>query len=789
MQRWVLGWLALLSAVGGTHAGDWIHWRGPEQNGVSREVGLPDKWSPLKAGENNLVWKYAAGCRSTPLVMGGRVFIINNVVVGNMEQERVLALDEKTGGKLWEYRFNVFLTDIVSNRLGWTNLAADPDTGNVYAHGTSGLLMCLSRDGKLLWQHSLTEEYGRVSGYGGRIISPIVDEDLVIMGMPHASWGDYARGANRFVAFDKRTGAVVWWSDPCDLIKGTYTSCPVIAVINGQRLYITGCGDGYIRALQVRTGKSVWGLRIAAGVVNSSPIVAGNRVFIMHGEENPEEGKTKGRIVCLDASQLTPGVAKDGGPPLAATPKVVWEVVGEIEAEYTTPVLVGNRLYVADNRAKLYCLDADTGHVVWKRPYNYGRLSRGSPIFADGKLYIFDVNANFHILKPTDKGCEELHKQFFKNPDGAGFVETNGTPALANGRLFIGTRDEIYCIGKPDWQPSKLDLPAPVAEPAANPQAEIAQLQVVPADVVLTPGQSATFAVKGFTANGQFVKMVSAEWSLPQPPLPPMATTRPPALEGELSEALEERRPVDVARIAFTASKKPSQQGFVLATVGKLTARARVRVAPSVPFTQDFERIPAGAVPGGWVNTQGKYVVVEQMLDGKPQKLLQKVANNPSPLVARAYAYMTVPTARGYEVQADLMAERKHTKLPDMGILSHRYTLILDGKESGDPMQVRIVTWEAVPRINQGANFTWKEGVWYTSKLVVELQADKAIVRGKVWPRSEKEPDQWTVEVEDPLPNREGAAGLYGYVSKIPEGEAGPAIFYDNVSVTPAAKK
>src|SRR5207249_6385950 len=55
-------------------AADWWHWRGPQQNGVSPEKNLPAKWSP--DGEN-LIWKQPYGCRSTPLVMNGRVYLIN----------------------------------------------------------------------------------------------------------------------------------------------------------------------------------------------------------------------------------------------------------------------------------------------------------------------------------------------------------------------------------------------------------------------------------------------------------------------------------------------------------------------------------------------------------------------------------------------------------------------------------------------------------------------------------------------------------------------------------------
>src|SRR5262249_33660315 len=156
--------------------------------------------------------------RSTPVVQNGRVYIINKAGgEGDTEesrlhlQERVMCLDADTGRTLWEHKFNVWHTDIVAVRLGWTNMVGDPQTGNVYAHGTQGLLFCFDKDGKILWQHSLTEEYGRISGYGGRIASPVIDGDLLILSMLNASWGEQAIGGCRFVAFDKRTGQVVWW--------------------------------------------------------------------------------------------------------------------------------------------------------------------------------------------------------------------------------------------------------------------------------------------------------------------------------------------------------------------------------------------------------------------------------------------------------------------------------------------------------------------------------------------------------------------------------------------------
>src|SRR5207302_6205034 len=125
---------------------------------------------------------------------------------------------------------------------------------------------CFDRDGKTVWEHQLTEEYGRISGYGGRLTSPLVDGDLVIIGFPNASWGTHAKGGNRFLALNKLTSTPVWWSEVA-IPPATYFSNPVVTVINGQRLLVTGATDGAVHGVQVRTGKAVWAYRFSGGPV------------------------------------------------------------------------------------------------------------------------------------------------------------------------------------------------------------------------------------------------------------------------------------------------------------------------------------------------------------------------------------------------------------------------------------------------------------------------------------------------------------------------------------------
>jgi outer membrane protein assembly factor BamB len=734
------------------------------QNGVAPDKNLPESWSP--DGEN-LIWKAPYGGRTTPVVMNGRVYFINASGQGINEQERVMALDADTGKLIWEYKFNVFLTDIVRDRLGWTVMCGDPETGNVYAHGTQGLLMCFNKDGKILWSHSMTEEYGRISGYGGRVTSPIIDGDLLILSMVNASWGEQARGGNRFVAMDKKTGVIRWWSQTGGAVRDTYYSTPVVAVINGQRLVISGGADGGVHAFQVSTGKHVWSYFFGTAAVNCSPVVDGHLVYIAHGEENPEEGNTQlGRVVCLDASEINEG-----------KPKLVWQRDG-LKIKYASPIIHEGRLYVADENAGLYCLDAKTGKNIWR--FNYGRNAKGSAVWADGKLYVAEVNGKFHILQPGAKNCKSIHVQDFTSSTGESDVLINGSPAIAGGRIYFMTAEEMYCIGAKDAKAST--SPAVSAAPKLPGAGKPAQLQIVPADVVLEPGGKVKLTARLYDADGNYLGEAQPKWAtaamIPPPPLPSaapppkgaQAPPTPPVLKGTISDNGE-----------LTVDKEtPGQFGNVTATVDALTARCRVRVAPPLPYNQDFSKVPLERTPAGWINAMGKFAVQEH----GGRKVLAKTATNASPLVARAYAYIGLPTLTDYTIESEMMSTNDGAKLPDMGVLADRYTLVLDGNKQ----LARLYSWDAVSRIEKNLPFVWKADVWYRLKLTVNVDENKAQVRGKVWESKGTEPAEWTLSFEDPIGNREGSPALYANVTDTILAGQKTQVLFGNVRVTPNKK-
>lgn len=774
----------LLLSAAPVHAADWIHWRGPEQNGLSREKNLPGEFDPRARAKGNVVWTQPIGGRSSPLVMDGRLYINRGTGEGLAEGEEVVCFDEKTGKKLWNYRVNVFHTDIVSSRLGWTTMTADPETGYVYNHTTGGFLLCLDKAGKLVWSRQLTEEFGRVTGYGGRIVSPIFDSGLVIMSMPNSSWGDQARGMNRFIAFDGKTGQVVWIATVGTGLYGTHYSSPVVGVIGGQRLLLAGGADGGLHAIKLRTGEVMWSHEFAKGVVNGSPVVDGNLVYCTHGVANPEGGPV-GRVICVDGSQVDPKTR---------TPKLVWDSYNrkykanrnrEISEWFglASSALAEGRLYCPSDSGEIYCFRAADGELLWK--YRYATEVRGSPLIADGKLYIFDVKARMLILTlKGDEAPDPADTFEYRFPGvGGSLNETNGTPIAVNGRVYFTTRTDLYCLGDPAAKP-ECGKYTPLPEETPFKEFAIAGVRLFPAEVVAKPGEKVTFQVVYVDANGREVKdnrpSPAPKWSLPTPPVPKGAKTGPPPLKGTIEGGV------------LTLAPVPGQQGYVDFECG-VKARARVRVVPQIPYVNNFEMLPPGAAPGGWINTNGKYLA-KKLPDGNT--VLSKLNTNPRPPLSRANGYITGPDATDYTIQADVYATLARDKLPDFGLINCRYLFVLDGKTDPETKHrsVRLISWEARNRINVGADLDWKPDTWYTMKFRVEQKGNEAVLLAKLWEKGTKEPDSWTVTFTDPHPNPAGAAALYGYVPNITSRddgttEAGSEIYFDNLSITPNTRK
>ena len=710
----------------------WPAWRGPTQDGASSETGLVSTWS--QDGEN-LIWKADFIGRSTPIVLNKRVYVIGRVGEDITEQERVVCFDAGTGELLWEHRFNVFHSTIPFNRLGWTSLTGDPETGNIYAHTISGVFACFDSKGKIVWSRSLTEEFGRFTGYGGRVVTPVVDRDLVILSFLNTSWGGHAAMRHRYFAFDKRTGDVMWTTTPGGRPKDTTYPVGVVAEIEGRRLLIDGNSDGHVYAMDVATGERVWGFQVSQGPLNASVVVDGTRVYASHNRENTDT-TVMGRVVCIDGTGMG-DVTKS---------HEVWRVDG-IEAGYSSPALHDGRLYVVDSAANLHCLNGETGKVHWT--HSLGTVGKGSPVVADGKIYVTEVNGHFHILRPDEDECTPLDTEQIERDSGR-YAEIYGSPAIAYGRTYFTAENGIYCLGNKESSLETLsasELPGarthlPTKPDTAGRSVTPTAVRIFPTEVLSHLGSTIQFVARVFDENGHFLEAGGGTWTLD-------------GLTGSIDNS---------GRLTLNVGNA-GQAGTVSVQIGEMRSSARVRVVPDLPWHEDFESIAEGKHPPHWIRATNRYAVRE--ISGN--KVLVKPPARRG--LQRSNVYIGSPNMSDYTVQVDLMGTKPKRNLPDMGLIANRYTLEMQGNHQ----RLQVLSWRSDLRMAKSVDLKWEANIWYTMKMTVELVNDKAIVKGKVWQKDTAEPDEWTITVEDPLPNREGSPGIYGY---------SPAeIYYDNLRV------
>ncbi len=190
---------ASLAVAPAVFAEEWPQFRGPTGQGHSTETGLPLNWSDTQ----NVRWKTAVPGRgwSSPVVVGGRVWLTTATRDGGGSTLRALAYDAGSGKELVNAEVfslaNAGAMHAKNSHASPTPLVEDQ---RVYVHFGNHGTAALDWSGKVLWKRQIP--YQPVHGTGG---SPVLSGDLLIYS---ADGGD----TQFVIALDKRTGEVRWKS-------------------------------------------------------------------------------------------------------------------------------------------------------------------------------------------------------------------------------------------------------------------------------------------------------------------------------------------------------------------------------------------------------------------------------------------------------------------------------------------------------------------------------------------------------------------------------------------------
>ena len=774
---------ALFSTLSAQPASGWLTWRGPNQNGTSQEKGLPSTLDP-----KNPLWVTDFPGQSTAVVANGHVYIIGYLGEGPDLQEGVGCFDAETGAKIWEHRYNDFLSDTIYLRYATSSPGIDPETGTVYMQGTQGILAAFKPDGTPVWSQSLMERLGRLTFPNSRTASPVIDSDLVITRGITSNWGANGAAGDRFYAFDKKTGELVWSSGTGERPKDNSYSNPVFSFLYGKRVFFSATGDGAVVCVNARTGETLWRVYLSKAGINATVLVHNNdKVVAVYG--TPYE---PGQMVCLKIPATITGEKNASGVVNYERSQLeLWSA--DLTTSTSSPILVGDKIYVVVEKGDLNCVDIKTGKIAWH--LKLGIEERNScPVYADGKLYVPMLDdpaakseggesGSFGALYIVEPGETEGKILAHVALEGRCF----GTPTPYNGKVYMQTTKKLYCFGTKGNNAGLAAAPAAAAWPTPGPAT---QLQVIPSEFTLRPGAKASFRVRKLDANGFTVGEVQDITTVKWAPFIPATARVKAAIKGSFNEKGE-----------LVAAPEPTPSaGQFEASVDGLKGYVRGRVLPFLPLSEDFEKFQLSETttntmepptafaypPLTWIGARFKFEVRnvtnfvkngEEIVATNVTHAMTKTTDNK--FFQRAQMFIGDQDAKGYTIQADVMSEGTKRKMSDVGIINQRYLIVLKGNEQKLEVNSNLERLR-VPAGTDAPNFKWVPNTWYRLKARVDNNPDgSGVVRAKAWKRDEPEPDKWSVEVPHQTSHHTGSPGLYGFSPQEMR------VFIDNVKVTP----
>lgn len=417
IRRALLVCSLLLSAAGNATADNWPQWRGSDNDGISKESGLPTQWSESK----NLIWKLKMPGMggSTPAVWGQRIFLTSEE-----GSDLCLLCIDSGGQELWK-------TKLASGRQRFmrgegNNASPSPSTDgeHVWAYVGTGDLGCYDFEGKEVWKFNVQDRYGKFRIQHGMHTTPLLDGNRLYMQLIHSN-GQYV------IALDKATGKEIWKvtrnSDGRAENEHSYAS-PVMWR-KGQDAYLITHGNDYAIAHRLTDGSEMW----RVGGLNpkdryrpdlrfvASPVATSELIVIPSAKDHGVVGlKPDAEGLVMPDSKYELWRLNRGTP------------------DVPSPLVYNGLVYLCRENGFLICLDAKTGKQLYNQRI-HASIYRSSPLAADGYIYLTARDGTVSVVKagPTFELVKENR-----------LADTfTASPVVSKGRIYLRGWDNLYALG------------------------------------------------------------------------------------------------------------------------------------------------------------------------------------------------------------------------------------------------------------------------------------------------------------------------------------------------------
>jgi outer membrane protein assembly factor BamB len=473
------------------HGEDWPQFKGANGSGVALGKPVPAEFSE----KQNIAWKTQLGDGiGSPVIHGQRVF--STAMVAD-QKLAVFGLDAASGSPLWRTEFTTGVLPRITPPNSHASSTPATDGERVYIYfSTLGLLALDASTGAEVWRHAMPKPAYLMDW--GTASSPIVHDGLVIFCQDDDL-------APFLVAVDAKTGAEKWKTPRKDMLAGY--ALPVLCEANG-RTDLVIAGSGKLKGYDPATGKELWTCNTLLRTIMTSPTVHDGVIYIavqsygdstrtlkhallewldtdqdgiLARKEMPKEfherfdvsDRNKNGLIDPDeidtAFQSPDNMAaggniiqavKGGGLGDVTKTHVLWNLDPKTPSNLASPLFYNDRLYIVKSGGLASCYDTRAGKALWERSRigNFGDYF-ASPVAAAGKVYIAGKNG---FIVELEDGPEL--KVLGKHDMGEEII---ATPAIADGRMFIRTRENLICVAASTVQPALVATAPSASTPKA----------------------------------------------------------------------------------------------------------------------------------------------------------------------------------------------------------------------------------------------------------------------------------------------------------------------------------
>lgn len=313
----------------------WNQWRGPERTAVlPATTAFPEKLSGSDG--LTLAWESKFGPSYSGPVISDGILITTETV--DAKFERVSALDAVTGQLLWTAQWEgaISVPFFAKSNGDWIRATPAIADGKVYVAGIRDVLVCLDlKTGEQIWKCDFVERFKTAVPAFGFASSPLVDEGYV-----------YVQAGGALCKLDAGTGETVWRTLGGEDGMDSAFSSPVIETVCGIRQLVVQTRTD-LCGVDLESGKVIWNQPIEAfrGMNILTPTILGDKIFT---------SAYGGRANLWQIQR------NDSGD---FTITEVWDE--KHQAYMSSPVLIGEFLYVHLRNKRFTCLNLLDGQETW----------------------------------------------------------------------------------------------------------------------------------------------------------------------------------------------------------------------------------------------------------------------------------------------------------------------------------------------------------------------------------------------------------------------------------------